>query len=117
MKNKSETDLRRLQKIIKEDNEIIKESLGRLVSPYNCDPNWKAWNGKTCGFYEQHDYCKKDGDHYGSGWRKGTWGSFEGWSDDKGRTALVCPQCGCQVNTTAASQIDLVSRFTQFITE
>ena len=24
------------------------------------------------------------------------WNGFQRWSDDKGRTALVCPQCGCK---------------------
>ena len=36
-----------------------------------------------------------DGNYYGEKWNWEEWGSFEDWADDEGRTALVCPQCGC----------------------
>merc|ERR1712168_1176417 len=41
-------------------------------------------------------YCKPTGDHYGKNW-KSSWGKFEKYADADGRTALVCPQCGCRV--------------------
>ena len=66
---------------------------------FNCDENWIAHNDKTCAQYETYNYCKKDGDHYGSAWQD-KWGKFEGWADNEGRSALVCPQCGCQGSTS-----------------
>ena len=59
-----------------------------------CDPAWKSWNGNRCKDYKKGKWCKTDGDHYGPNWKK-TWGTFKRWADAKGKTALVCPQCGC----------------------
>ena len=36
-----------------------------------------------------------DGDHYGSAWKE-NWGTFEKYADAYGRTALICPECGCE---------------------
>jgi len=62
---------------------------------YDCDPNWSSINGASCGDYGRKKYCKKDGDHFGEGWKK-KWGRFENWADADGRTPLVCPECGCE---------------------
>ena len=62
---------------------------------FKCDANWIAHDGKTCQNYTQELLCKKDGDHYGPNWNRTELGSFQDWSDEKGRTALVCPGCGC----------------------
>jgi len=58
-----------------------------------CDPAW-SWNGFRCKDYKKKKWCKTDGDHYGPNWKK-IWGTFKRWADAKGKTALVCPQCGC----------------------
>jgi len=63
-----------------------------------CDPAWKSWNGNRCKDYKKGKWCKTDGDHYGPNWKK-TWGTFKRWADAKGKTALVCPQCGCGQNS------------------
>jgi len=61
-----------------------------------CDANWKSGkNTNGCKEYIVNEYCKKDGDHYGSNWAT-RWGTMEDWADEQGRTALVCPQCGCK---------------------
>merc|ERR1712215_142046 len=59
-----------------------------------CDPAWKSWNGNRCKDYGKEKWCKTDGDHYGPKWEK-KWGTFKLWANTKGKTALVCPQCGC----------------------
>merc|ERR1712087_114821 len=71
-----------------------------------CDPSWKASNGRTCEDYENNNWCGRvsasghcHGDCpwlYGSGWKK-EWGKFEKYADGQGRSALVCPQCTCRV--------------------
>jgi len=63
-----------------------------------CDSTWTAGNHKTkvpktCEVYKAMKYCA-DGS-YGSGW-KNRWGTFEDYADSKGRTALICPECGCE---------------------
>jgi len=65
---------------------------------FECDETWtagnsKAHNVKNCETYSDNKYCTKGG-HYGPNWRR-KWGTFEKFADDRGRTALVCPQCGC----------------------
>jgi len=61
-----------------------------------CDGNWVSGrNTNGCEEYGDKKYCKKGGDHYGENWNLKKWGKFEDWADDHGRTALVCPQCGC----------------------
>jgi len=66
-----------------------------------CDEGWSRWNSKKekisdCNEYETKKYCKKDGDHYGEGWKHAVWKTFDdGWMDQMRRTALVCPFCGC----------------------
>jgi len=68
-----------------------------------CDKDWKASNGKTCKDYHKNKYCKRGSErggesHYGSGWQK-KWVNFEKYASQTeygpGRSALVCPQCGC----------------------
>ena len=72
-------------------------SSGEVINPsgpFGCDSGWRANNGKGCEEYARNKYCKKDGDHYGSGWLP-RFGKFKDFADGEGRTALVCPQCGC----------------------
>jgi len=69
------------------------------ISVY-CDSTWKAGNHKTsdpktCKIYAEREYCA--GGTYGSGWDNG-WGTFENYADSKGRTALVCLECGCKAD-------------------
>jgi len=59
-----------------------------------CDSTWRSRSGKTCQSYAENRFCTQNGT-YGSGWRKG-YGTFENWADSEGRTALVCPECGCK---------------------
>jgi len=64
----------------------------------SCDSTWTATNHRTsnprtCQIYAQKKYCANG--TYGSGWQEG-WGTFEDWTDSEGRTALVCPECGCE---------------------
>jgi len=64
---------------------------------YECDKTWKAGNHKwykirNCEKYSSKRWCKDGG--YGPNW-KPKWGLFEKYADAKGRTARVCPQCGC----------------------
>jgi len=85
---------------------LVKTSYGELASiknfhfrikgNYMCDKDWKSHDGQNCAYYADSDYCKKDGDHYGTGWSKSQRGEFHQWSDQEGRPALVCPQCGCK---------------------
>jgi len=76
---------------------------------FKCDATWTASNGKGCDKYSDPrlQYCKKDGDHYGEGWNKPKWGTFQKWSDEMGRSALVCPQCGCDGGVTLKGEIYL----------
>ena len=62
-----------------------------------CDSNWTNIADEDCEKYEEKKWCKKDGNHYGSGWDYEKFGTFdnEDWADYEGRIALVCPQCGC----------------------
>jgi len=60
-----------------------------------CDADWKNGFGENCQMYGQNSWCKKSGDHYGPAWQS-QWETFEKWADQEGRTALVCPQCGCE---------------------
>merc|ERR1719334_350498 len=79
-------------------------STGATVDTLNgCDKDWISFNGNSCEDYGRERWCKKDGDHYGPNWQK-RWGKLDGWSDSKMRTALVCPECGCEeINSTDAN--------------
>ena len=57
--------------------------------------HWESRNGGDCDEYKMNNWCKEDGDHYGSAWES-QWGYFSRYTDSNGRTALVCPQCGCK---------------------
>jgi len=68
-----------------------------------CDKDWRASDEKTCGDYLEKSFCKRGSErggmsHYGTGW-KIEWGTFDKWASHTeygpGRSALVCPQCGC----------------------
>jgi len=61
-----------------------------------CDGRWKAHNGNGCEKYGERNWCKTNGNHYGSNWNHKKWKTFEHWADSEGRTALICPQCGCE---------------------
>jgi len=66
-----------------------------------CDADWKPmWphGGFDCQRFSDQEWCKKDGDHYGDKWDFLSYGTFDAFPDYKGRTALVCPQCGCQLD-------------------
>jgi len=58
-----------------------------------CDENWVSGNNKGCDVYSRNQWCTREGG-YGSSWEE-RWISFEKWADSLGRSALVCPQCGC----------------------
>merc|ERR1712130_992349 len=58
----------------------------------NCDPNWKDAHGLSCSEYQKLKICTPQGG-YGPGWANLTFSDF---SDCYGRTAKVCPQCGCK---------------------
>merc|ERR1712130_735460 len=58
----------------------------------NCDPNWKDAHGLSCSEYQKLKICTPQGG-YGAGWANLTFADF---SDCYGRTAKVCPQCGCK---------------------
>jgi len=62
-------------------------------SSMTCDPSWTSRTGKTCKDYEVNNWCTKDG-NYGTGWEE-TFKDFDYWALN-GRSALVCPQCGCK---------------------
>jgi len=64
--------------------------------PTTCDPGWISNSDSTCKNYEDNNWCTQDGS-YGTGWRK-EFDNFQYWADDSGRSALVCPQCGCGKN-------------------
>merc|ERR550539_1740726 len=61
---------------------------------FDCDPNFVDRNGIPCNIYSEFDYCTTEG-KYGKSWPQGY---FADYADANGRTALVCPQCGC-INT------------------
>jgi len=62
-------------------------------SSKKCDISWKSKSGYSCEKYRTNEWCRFNGD-YGNGWQQG-FGTFEEWTDVEGRSALVCPQCGC----------------------
>ena len=67
-----------------------------MILHTECDDNWHNPNNVTqsCDYFAKHKWCKQTGDHYGENWKSG-WGQFEKYADAHGRTAFVCPQCGC----------------------
>jgi len=91
------------------------DHLGRtaLVCPEcgckaTCDSNWEARNHKpenpkTCKIYAQKAYCANLS--YGDGWNL-RWGKFENYADHLGRTALVCPECGCKGDIAESNPCD-----------
>ena len=67
-----------------------------------CDASWtSAGRGPrgvlNCDDFASRKYCTASGEK-GDGW-KGYYGSYNHrlgwWTDEAGRTCLVCPQCGC----------------------
>merc|ERR1719431_1267714 len=67
-------------------------------TPGSCDSSWTAGTAgdhktKTCKVYAERNFCVNG--TYGSGWNQ-TWGTFEDYADRRGRTVLVCPECGCR---------------------
>ena len=66
---------------------------------YGCDANWASSDGHDCDHYRNNDYCNEYWDHYGTEWESHK-GKFAGWADARGRSALVCPKCGCGTGTT-----------------
>jgi len=70
------------------------------TKPSGCKKDWTARNHKadkpkTCQIYIDEQWCTNEG-RYGQGWAS-RWGSFEDYADADGNTALVCPQCGCNL--------------------
>merc|ERR1719348_1172931 len=59
-----------------------------------CDVGWKSKTNKTCCEYETKEWCQRNGE-FGKNWDKQEWGTFDDWANEQGRSALVCPQCGC----------------------
>jgi len=68
---------------------------GRMstVESIPCDSTWRSRDGTTCQRYAENRFCAHG--TYGSGWKE-SYGTFENWADSEGRTALVCPECGCK---------------------
>jgi len=65
-----------------------------------CDENWKAGNSKNnapkdCKVYSSKGWCNKHGG-YGPNWDFWDWGNFGKYANKAGKTAMVCPQCGCR---------------------
>jgi len=64
-----------------------------------CDASWiseKETYG--CEHYKKNGWCITSAPYYGPKWLHEEWGKFEEWVDTKNRSALVCPQCGCDIN-------------------
>jgi len=61
-----------------------------------CDPNWADGEDWTCDDYADGCWCLNG--EKGPNWDDDNWGKFLEQKDDQGRTALVCPQCGCQLD-------------------
>ena len=76
---------------------------------FYCDSNWKSYNGKGCKDYIDEKFCTENGT-YGDGWMS-KWGKFDKWSDARGRTALVCPQCGCVEGIKPGMSFDTLYHF------
>jgi len=77
----------------------------RVPDTIRCNLHWESSNGGDCNEYKMNNWCKEDGDHYGSAWES-QWGNFSGWADSNGRTALVCFQCGCKEDWDAETKIN-----------
>lgn len=56
-----------------------------------CNSQWKDKDGYGCEVYRKNKWCSANGG-YGVNWNSWKFHSF------KGKTALVCPQCGCTRN-------------------
>ena len=70
----------------------------------DCNANWADSFGDNCQKYADKDWCSPTGG-YGSEWRAG-WGTIENYAVD-GKSAFVCPQCGCG-NTEKTGDIILI---------
>jgi len=66
----------------------------KLWGLFKCDGEWTSRGRGTCEDYQRNEWCKQNGD-YGDGWILKTYNLYDDWADTFGRTALVCPQCGC----------------------
>merc|ERR1712087_703825 len=61
-------------------------------APVACDSTWTNVQGETCQTYAENGWCANLGGGLGDIRR------FQDLADFEGRTALVCPECGCKVN-------------------
>jgi len=107
--DKQQQDLRRENEVVRLANSEINQSITRQrdsilasclrdAAGHQCDETWRAGNHrkdkiKNCQKYKDSYWCDYQG-KYWFRWEE-RWGTFEDYADADGRTALVCPQCGC----------------------
>jgi len=95
------SDMKTMTTKSQKDQNITQElkKMKDQIKDVKCDENWKAKNHKTsdvktCERYSNEGWCHKNGG-YGTNWDFYEWNNFGNYADAAGRTALVCPQCGC----------------------
>jgi len=96
------SDMKTMTTKSQKDQNITQElkKMKDQIKDDECDENWKAKNHKpskvkNCETYSNEGWCHKDGG-YGPNWNFEDWNNFGKYADAAGRTALVCPQCGCR---------------------
>jgi len=63
-----------------------------------CDSTWTNVQGETCQIYAEKRWCANLGGGLGEIQR------FQDLADFEGRTALVCPECGCKGETESKDE-------------
>jgi len=63
-----------------------------------CDSTWTNVQGETCQIYAEKRWCANLGGGLGDIQR------FQDLADFEGRTALVCPECGCKGETESKDE-------------
>jgi len=98
------SDMKTMTTKSQKDQNITQElkKMKDQIKDVKCDENWKAKNHKTsdvknCKRYSNEGWCHKNGG-YGPNWNFDEWNNFGKYADVEGRTALVCPQCGCRLD-------------------
>jgi len=67
-------------------------------APVACDSTWTNVQGETCQTYAENGWCANLGGGLGDIRR------FQDLADFEGRTALVCPECGCKGETESKDE-------------
>jgi len=67
-------------------------------APVACDSTWTNVQGETCQTYAENGWCANLGGGLGDIQR------FQDLADFEGRTALVCPECGCKGETESKDE-------------